>query len=144
MLPTIDLSLNHSLLLPFSELQPKEAKRRARVPILLYRSASARTDRKTESALPLDTTADSACPARFLCVLTNSCTSAAGLNGRSLCCPPESGLEHAGQSTWCASRSATKIVLQILTNILSSRQCEYLAGLLWSCSVLAPCTNANT
>ena len=55
-LPTIDLSLNHSLLLPqlslpFSELLPKEAKRRAHVPILLYRSASARTVHKIESSL---------------------------------------------------------------------------------------------
>ena len=49
------LSLNNSLLLPqlslpFSKLQPKEAKRRACVPILLYRSASAQTVRKIESA----------------------------------------------------------------------------------------------
>ena len=48
------LSLNHSLLLPhlslpFSELQPKEAKKRAHVPILLYRYASARTVCKIES-----------------------------------------------------------------------------------------------
>ena len=45
MLPTIDLSLSQSLLLPqlslpFSQLQPKEAKRHALVPILLYRSTS--------------------------------------------------------------------------------------------------------
>ena len=52
----IFLSLNNSLLhpqlsLPFSELQPKEAKRRAGVPILLYRSTSAQTVRKIESAI---------------------------------------------------------------------------------------------
>ena len=54
--PTIELSLNPSLLLPqlslpLSELQPKEAQRRTRVPILFYRSASTRTVRKIESGV---------------------------------------------------------------------------------------------
>ena len=55
MLPTIDLPLNQSLLLPqlslpFSELQPKDAKRRVHVPILLYRSTPMQTVRTMESA----------------------------------------------------------------------------------------------